>query len=554
MNYSNKPLSQTVVQLCLSKGIDHIVISPGSRNAPLTIGFTEHGSFNTYSIVDERCAAFFGLGLAQQLKRPVALVCTSGSALLNYYPAIAEAYYSHIPLVVLSADRPKELIDIGDGQTIRQFEVYRNHILYSGQCKEGAEHQLFNEKEINIALNTAMELQGPVHINLPFSEPLYHTVSDPTVRPQHVPARKEPFIVSEPLAPFVDSWNSSNKKLLLLGVLPPNSLSDAILEALAADPSVLVLTETTSNVHHDAFIENIDQLITSLSEEEKKSFQPHVLVTMGGMIVSKRIKALLRAFQAKEHWHIGPEKANDTFFHLTHHFKCSLGSFWTQFLPKTTSVDSTYQAHWNTIRQRRQDRHHHFLPTAAYSDLTVFQVLFEQLSENIDLQLANSATIRYSQLFSMHSSWHVYCNRGTSGIDGSTSTAIGAAAASTRTTVCITGDLSFFYDSNALWNHYIPASFRIILINNSGVGIFRILPHAKKAAQFETFFETQHQLTAKPLADLYQWGYRKAESLEEVKASLDTFFEVTDRPLLLEIHTPAKANDLVLQAYFDALY
>ena len=131
MKYSSIPVAQSVVLLCNEKGINHVVISPGSRNAPLTIGFTHHPDMHTYSIVDERSAAFFALGLAQQLQEPVALVCSSGSAVLNYYPAISEAFYSDIPLVVISADRPIERIDIGDGQTIRQRNVFENHILYS---------------------------------------------------------------------------------------------------------------------------------------------------------------------------------------------------------------------------------------------------------------------------------------------------------------------------------------------------------------------------------------------------------------------------------------
>ena len=169
MKFSNKILSQTLVQLCLDKGIEHIVISPGSRNAPLTIGFGENPVFKCFSIVDERCAAFFALGMAQQLQKPVAVVCTSGSALLNYYPAVAEAFYSDIPLVVISADRPANYIDIGDGQTIRQENVFENHILYNANCIEGEDFQIKNETEINIALNTAIELNGPVHINIPFN-------------------------------------------------------------------------------------------------------------------------------------------------------------------------------------------------------------------------------------------------------------------------------------------------------------------------------------------------------------------------------------------------
>src|SRR5690554_7963191 len=178
MKYPKIPVAQAVVALCEAKGINHIVISPGSRNAPLTNGFSHNPNMRCYSIVDERSAAFFAIGIAQQLQAPVAVVCTSGSALLNYYPAIAEAYYSDIPLMVFSSDRPGKFIDIGDGQTIRQKNIFEKHILYSANCNEGEEFQTHNETEINIALNTAIELNGPVHINIPFSEPLYNTRSE----------------------------------------------------------------------------------------------------------------------------------------------------------------------------------------------------------------------------------------------------------------------------------------------------------------------------------------------------------------------------------------
>ncbi|MGB7841808.1 MAG: thiamine pyrophosphate-binding protein, partial [Salinimicrobium sp.] len=194
MKYPKIPVARSIVALCEAKGIDHVVISPGSRNAPLTNGFAWNPNIKTYSIVDERSAAFVALGMAQQLQRPVAVVCSSGSALLNYYPAVAEAYYSDIPLVVISADRPVERIDIGDGQTIRQKNVFENHILYSANLhsevvmenysedkklqQKQFESQRHNEREINLALNEAIEGKGPVHINVPFYEPLYETVED----------------------------------------------------------------------------------------------------------------------------------------------------------------------------------------------------------------------------------------------------------------------------------------------------------------------------------------------------------------------------------------
>lgn len=547
---STKILSQTLIQLCLDKGIRHIVISPGSRNAPLTIGFGNHPNFKCYSIVDERCAAFFALGMAQQLKQPVAVLCTSGSALLNYYPAVAEAYYSNIPLVVISADRPAERIDIGDGQTIRQPNVFENHILYSANCTDGNQFQQKNETEINVALNSAIELNGPVHINVPFSEPLYETTNKQLAVPQNVPPQSADLSIQDDLTPFAEQWNGSKKKLVLVGVLNPNSVEQQFIEALAKDESVLVLTETTSNLHHDKFISAIDQLITPLSDSEFEDLRPEVLLTFGGMVVSKRIKNFLRNFPPKYHWHVDTKIAYDTYFVLSRHFKTSINHFLNAFLPKTKSVQSDYQNRWLAVKSYRQNRHNLFLENLLYSDFKVFCQIFQNLPQNLQLQLSNSATVRYAQLFSLPATVAVFCNRGTSGIDGSTSTAIGAALTSKLPTVFITGDLSFFYDSNALWNNYIPNNFKIIIINNGGGGIFRILPGEKDTEVFDKFFETKHNLNAKQLAEMFQFKYNAVQENDELGNCLAAFFTKDDKPSILEIFTPAHINDKVLIDYF----
>lgn len=553
MKFSNKILSQTLVQLCLDKGIDHIIISPGSRNAPLTIGFGEHPAFKCFSIVDERCAAFFALGIAQQLQKPVAVICTSGSALLNYYPAVAEAFYSDIPLVVIAADRPLDRIDIGDGQTIRQQNVFENHILYSANCIEGEEFQIKNETEINIALNTALELKGPVHINIPFSEPLYHTVENQLVWPQNVAPRLGTETLKEDLNPFIEKWNRSKRKMVLVGVLPPNSLEKRFIEQLAKDESVLVLTETTSNLHNENFIVAIDQLIAPLADEDLSKLQPEILLTFGGMVVSKKIKAFLRSFSPKEHWHVDSKKAYDTFFVLKHHFETSINSFLAEFLPKTLPLKTDYRNHWLAIKRHRLQRHNIYESEIPYSDFMVFSEIFKQLPKNVQLQLSNSATIRYAQLFDIHDSAEVFCNRGTSGIDGSTSTAVGAGYASKLPTIFITGDLSFFYDSNALWNNYIPNNFKIIVVNNGGGGIFRILPGEKDSKLFDTFFETKHNLTAKQLSEMYGFKYQTIDKKEDLAENVNIFFSKNDGPALLEIFTPSNLNDKVLLDYFKCI-
>ncbi len=565
--YSKIPLAQTIVSLCEAKGIFHIVISPGSRNAPLTIGFSEHPEMNCYSIVDERCAAFFALGIAQQTQKPVALVCTSGSALLNYYPAISEAFYSDIPLVVLSADRPIERIDIGDGQTIRQKNVFENHILYSANLysevvaetkiedvkvrQKQHEAQKHNEREINLALNKAIEQNGPVHINVPFYEPLYDKLESPTITPKNIPVEYPlPYISDNLQAEMILAWTQAKRKMILIGVNAPDMIDQKWIEDLAKDPSVLVLTETTSNIHHKSHINCIDQLITSLSQEEFKALQPDVLLTFGGMVVSKRIKAFLRTYQPKSHWHIDSKKAFDTYFCLTDHVKLDPNKFFSEFLPHVKSINSDYKNSWISVREERRKKHKEYLEKISFTDLQVFETIFEKIPDGQMIQLSNSSTVRYAQLFSLNPSFAVFCNRGTSGIDGSTSTAIGAGIASQIPTTLITGDLSFFYDSNGLWNDYVPSDFKIIIINNRGGGIFRILPGKEESVNFSTYFETTHRLTAEHLCKMFGFEYHAANNKEEVVRGVKKIYQNNDLPQLLEVFTPRNVNDSTLIDYF----
>ena len=573
MKYSKIPLARNVVSLCVSKNIKHVVISPGSRNAPLTIGFTYHPDIKSYSIVDERCAAFVALGMAQQLQQPVALVCSSGSALLNYYPAISEAFYSDIPLVVISADRPIERIDIGDGQTIRQKNVYENHILYSANLyselvleseiidkkllQKQWEAQKHNEREINLALNKAIEEKGPVHINVPFYEPLYDTVENIEVNPIEIfPEITKRHYSKEELLAYAEIWNKAKRKMVIVGVAQPNAVEQKFLEKLAKDDSVIVFTETTSNLHHEEFFTRIDTMIGPIEKDENmqelfEALRPDILLTFGGMIVSKKIKAFLRNYNPNHHWHIDSKKAYNTFFCLNKHFETSVNDFFLEFFPLTTKIDSDYGEFWKNIRQKRQIRHDAYMDEIPYSDLKAMQLLVAKVPDNYIMQLANSSTIRYAQLFKWPPSLRIFCNRGTSGIDGSISTAAGSAMASNEPVLMVTGDLSFFYDSNALWNKYLPSNFRIIILNNSGGGIFRILPGNKNSENFESFFETVHDLKAEQLAKMYNFGYKAASSETEISESLNTFFDASGRPKILEIFTPRKVNDKVLLEYFS---
>lgn len=552
MIYPKIPLAQSIIDICSAKGITNIIISPGSRNAPLTIGFAQNPNFNCYSIADERCAAFFALGIAQQNKFPTAIVCTSGSALLNYYPAVAEAFYSQIPLIVISADRPQNKIDIGDGQTIRQQNVYENHSLFNANLTEEASEE--NDLKINKAIETAILQKGPVHINAPFEEPLYETVEILSVQSKITNAEEiiESKII-ENVEDFVSIWNSAKRKLVLVGVNEANSIDEKTIENLVEDPSIVVLTETTSNLHHPNFINSIDTLITPFDDIDFKEFEPEILVTFGGMVVSKRIKGFLRKYKPLHHWHIDTLRAYDTFNALTKHFVMQPNDFFNDLLSKTVFAKSDYFKQINKIYELRKIKKQKYLDKIPFSDFKVFEKVIASLPKNSQLQISNSSAIRYAQLIDIDSSIEVFCNRGTSGIDGSTSTAIGAAVASLKPNIFITGDIGFLYDSNALWNSYIPKNFKIILINNGGGGIFRILPGHEEKPVFNTYFETSHHLTAEHLAKMYQMNYFTATDLPSLEKSITSFYEINDTPNILEIFTPTFENDVILKQYFREL-
>ena len=408
-----------------------------------------------------------------------------------------------------------------------------------------------NNSLIEKALHIANSQSGPVHVNVPFAEPLYDTieVEEHQLKQDKVKLNNNSFLLSKT---ELKKWQSSKRKMILVGVNPPNNIQDIYLKLLAEDPSIIVLTATTSNLHHPNFFPSIDQLITPLDSTDFEALQPDLLLTFGGMIVSKKIKTFLRTNAPKTHWHIDPVSVNDTFFCLTKHFKCEVNTFFKSITSSDSfPLVSTYFETWNHVKIRRLKKHKKYLKSIPFSDFKAFDGILKQIPEHYMLQSGNSSTIRYLQLFELNKTLTVFCNRGTSGIDGSTSTAIGAATVSDKPTVFITGDLSFFYDSNALWNNYIPSNFRIIIINNRGGGIFRILPGNKNSKNFSTFFETNHELTAEPISKLFNFDYTSASSNKELETALENFYTLSSRPKLLEVFTPSSENDQILLSYFD---
>lgn len=576
---SNKRIVRNLIEICAAKGIKYILISPGSRNAPLNISFNEDERFQCISVPDERVAAFIALGIGQQTGIPALISCTSGTAALNYASGIAEAFYQQIPMLVVTADRPPEWTNQGDGQTINQTNVFHNYIKKSYDLPvniEQKEEDWSANRMISEAIEQTMNYgtPGPVQLNMPFREPLYKTedyYGQPLPKIIQTVATTTQFPKST-MEDLMEIWNKSDRILILVGLLPiQHELNEVLGKLTQKDKRVVVLTEKTANLNHADFCPAIDRVIETFeSLEETQQFKPDLLITIGHSIVSKKIKALLRPgiddvqplhspkFRDKRTtWHIGKEQFHlDTLQSLTHHIPAFANDFFEQFIEYITpNSKDDYSKLWQNRNLATIKYHHEYLKTCEWSDLKAFKRVLDVLPQGTNLQMGNSSAIRYVLLFPQRKDVIYNSNRGVAGIDGCTSTAIGAAIVNNRPTTVITGDISFFYDSNAFWNNHLPENLRVILINNGGGNIFRIIPGPDTTNQLADYFETHHNLQSKHIANLFDLNYYQANSDETLAEALKIFYEKQEngRPAILEIITPRLENDKVLKRYFKFL-
>jgi 2-succinyl-5-enolpyruvyl-6-hydroxy-3-cyclohexene-1-carboxylate synthase len=547
-----------MAEIMARKGVANVVVSPGSRNAPAIIIFSKNGKLKLTSVADERSAGFFALGMAQQLNQPVALLCTSGSAAVNYGPAISEAYYQKIPLLIITADRPVAWIDQGDGQTIRQEKLFANFIRKSYNLPEkvdDAESTWYFGRIINEAIDyCSFPVQGPVHINLPVSEPLYDIADNdasPDVRIIQM-AKVLQQVETLQMEKLVSLWNSSSRKMILAGQFSPGKSPSEQVSKLATDRSVVVLTETTSNLTGSGYVECIDRVIEGLTEENQ-DFRPEILLTFSGAVVSKKIKALLRKMKPTHHWHISTDPTEfhlDTYQSLTLTIPVDEASFLSNLGNKAVEAESNFREIWSQRNNDRRVIHLKYLERVSFSDLEVYKLLFDQIPEGSHLHLGSSTPVRYAQLFEHQHKYRFWSNRGTSGIDGCVSTAVGAASVINEPLTVITGDIGFFYDSNALWNQHLSTNLRIILINNGGGNIFRILPGPDKFAEMGPYLETVHSYRAGGIANNFGVQYFRADNMDSLRSRLKDFYSNLGKPALLEIVTPGKESAETLKNYF----
>lgn len=543
---------KAVLALTHALGDIDAVISPGSRNAPLSIAFNRRESGANFVVVDERSAAYFALGIAQKTQKPVALICTSGTAVLNYMPAVAEAYYQQIPLLVITADRPEAWIDQEDSQTIRQRDVMRNIVKASFQLpKDESEESLWHANRIaNNALSVAQKgRKGPVHINVPLAEPLYKLADDNGEYIQRtiaVPA------VKGDCPPEVLSIFEKSRKVMILGgfSLPCDKLQQNLETICQYKNGIIVVAEQLSNVRPGRKIINCaERLFSSITEDEAELFKPDLLITFGGSLVSKSAKLFFRKHKPDFHFNVNfSDVLADTFGALSHQIEMSMQDF-------TASVAKQVKANCNRHDNNPEDlfanlftERNHALErkfetehkTSGWNEREIFNILIKSLPDNSDLHLSNGLSVRLGQFFSSKKDIRYFANRGTSGIDGSTSTAAGFAAKKAQTsdfsfTTLITGDLSFLYDSNALWNKHLPDNFKIIVINNNGGGIFRNLKGPSDLEEMREYFETPHSVNIAQLACAYGVNYAKATDKESLNEALTKVYSSESKCSVLEI-------------------
>lgn len=554
---TDKSSVRQVLKRCVKAGMKTIVCSPGSRNAPIVIAADEHPDLETLVIHDERVAAFYALGISLATGSPVGLTCTSGSALLNYYPAIAEAYYQCVPLVVMSADRPEDWVNHGDGQTIVQKGVYTNHVHGELSIREDvAENDPILEEAERLLQVATTEWKGPIHFNLPFSEPLYNTIEIDNEGAELVDIEKVKSDDYPQLDDFYEDWKSAEKVMVLVGQMKKDGYVEKLINELSSDPAVCVLVENTSNISGVRLNHCIDRSLNVIPANRIEEYKPDLLITMGGAVISKRIKAFLRGVEGLKHYRIGfdfPEM--DTYRHLKQHLSFSPSDV---LKPLQSSefrkFGSNYGSKWKQLDFMVKDHQDLYLDNIHFSDLKVFHLINQYLPDGVNLHMSNSSVVRYCQLFDPIRDASYFCNRGTSGIDGSTSTALGVAYKTpSKLNVLVTGDVSFFYDSNALWTKYLKGNTRIILVNNNGGGIFRIIDGPSSTDKLEKYFEAMHEHSAEHICKAFGVEYAKVAGEKELEHELATFFEWNDEgsPKLLEIKTDHLTNDSVLKKYFS---
>jgi 2-succinyl-5-enolpyruvyl-6-hydroxy-3-cyclohexene-1-carboxylate synthase len=542
-----------IPEILREKGLGQVVIAPGSRNAPLIRAFTQVLPNQCHSIVDERSAGYYAMGMALKSNSPSAVITTSGTASLNLAPAVAEAFYLGVPMIIITADRPPEWIDQQDNQTIRQKSIY------SSNCK--AEFELpvevsnddqlwYANRLINEAFNVAVsDKPGPVHLNVPLLEPLYEPLEKPDkVRTisHYLKATPEIDIT------LLKQWSEAKRILIVCGQHIPDDTLNMAMNRATFDSRVAVLAEPLSNISGEKIINFPDQVLLSF-QAEVNTLKPDLVVYFGGQVVSKRLKNYLRNLNQALYWYISPAKEHiDTFQYLSSVIEAQATTFFNALFEKVDIIkDAEYGSAWLQLQDETINKIYSASEQLPLSDLWAIKSTAAEINENDILFAGNSSIVRYLHYFPVNAS-EMFANRGTSGIDGCISTAAGIASQTEQKVVAVVGDLSFVYDSNGLWNSHLPGNLKIVVINNSGGGIFSLIDGPSGQDSFKKFFEAHHPVSLQQLSKAYGLECFKYVQQEEFSTVYNKFYNGKGAAVL-EISTPADINPAVFSKFVKKL-
>lgn len=549
--YSDKKNVLQLVALLRAHGIRRAVLCPGSRNVPLVQAFATCEDFECFSVTDERSAGFFAVGLALHVQAPVVVCCTSGSALLNLHPAVCEAFYRRVPLVVVSADRPAAWIGQMDGQTLPQPVVFGGLVRKAVNLPEvrTGEDEWYANRLVNEAL---LEVDhhgyGPVHINVPLSEPLFQFTAEalPSVRRM---VRRDMSDEGRTLSFFLKEEFPKYRRVLVVSGQMSSDEAAGVAACLSGS-RVAWLAEVLGNCPSasDA-VRGFDALLYAAREEDLQALRPDLVITVGGHVVSKRLKQFLRRTPSLVHWHVSPDGLPaDLFCALTTVVEASPADFFRLFFRPEALPSGAYAQLWHESCARLAS------PETGYSEMYAVRRVLEALPPHAVLHLANSSVVRLAELCRLPEGVEVQCNRGVNGIEGSVSAAVGYAAVSDRMNFLLVGDLSFFYDMNALWNGHIRSNLRIVVLNNGGGAIFHALPGLDMAGDTRHFVTASHGASAAGWAESQGFTYLQAADTVSLLAAFDDLLDETaTAPVLLEVFTDVEADAEELRNYYHAI-
>lgn len=543
--YSNKQNVNILTALLLKHGVRHAVLCPGNRNAPIVHNLNECGKMKCYAVTDERSAGFFALGIRQATGEKVAVCVTSGSALLNLAPAVAEASLQNQGIIVVSADRPSQWIGQLDGQTLNQPDALAPFVAKHVTLDEphDDETRWMCNRLANEALAAASRADKPsVHINVRISEPLFE------FNVEQLPDER----LIRTIVPQVDMkilestlWQSlshSRRPMFAIGQMAPSAELDNAIGILSR--FFVVICEPLSTNRANSF----DDALALIEETQAvpTPYLPDFILHTGGNMVSKRLRHFLRQAKDAECWRVDEsEEITDTFMHVSTHLQADPVALLAA-LARTVSAyteetlehfeTSTEDFHRLWTKEINKDISHNLLePQLQYSPSSAVAYFEEQLIDmdyDYHVHYANSTAVRLACRFAEH---YVWCNRGVNGIEGSVSTAVGFAAATDDMVFCVVGDLSFFYDQNALWNQNLGGNLRIVLLNNHRGDIFNNFKDARQSAAFDKYILATHNTEARGICTQNDIGYLSAHNTDEMHMGIVSLLTTeTQRPMLLE--------------------